>query len=202
MTYTANIPQSSDDPSQSQPLILANFQQLNIQYGTSGDHIPFTASSGNGKHKKVTWLNQSASPPSASVNELVAYGSTSSGITMPYYKRDNLGTVFALSPIKAYASFISVSSTSPQNIAPLDSFNVNNPIVQNYSPTLFFQVTLTQPCRTSNYGVVAFVDQNSFGPSAPRIGYTIISNSVFYITFPGISAPITPFRVTVMVLEF
>ncbi len=62
MTYYPNIPQATDVPSQSQPLILSNFQQLNIQYGTSGDHVPFTALSNNGQHDMVTFVPQGSDP--------------------------------------------------------------------------------------------------------------------------------------------
>jgi hypothetical protein len=196
MSYTPNIPQATDDPSESQPLILANFQQLNTQYGTAGDHVEWTASSNNGKHKKVTWIDQSASPPSAGLNEMVAYAITQSGITMPYYKRDNVATVFPLAPIKAYASFTSITGGGTQNITPDDFFNITSPIVQT-GGGLDFAITLTQACRTSNYGVLFF--SNSPTNVGLGFGYTISTSSLFHITSPYNA--LTARRMTVIVLE-
>lgn len=180
MTYTANIPQSGDDPSQSQPLILANFQQLNSQYGTAGDHVEWTASSANGKHKKVTWINQSGSVPNAGLNELVAYGITQSGITMPYYKRDNLATVWPLSPIKAYANFTSVALAGTNNIAPTSSFNIDNPIVQTNPGlnTLVFTFTMTNACLTLNYGIFFILNRSG----QVSFTYNRVSTQVFTLT--------------------
>ena len=61
MTYNSSIPQSTDLISNSQAQILANFGQLNTQYGS--DHDGFNTGSGNGSgmHDQVTFLaNQSA----------------------------------------------------------------------------------------------------------------------------------------------
>ncbi len=199
MTYTPNIPQSTDDPSQSQPLILSNFQQLNIQYGTSGDHIEWTASSGNGKHKKVTWTDRTGVIPTAGLNEVVAYGVTQSGVTMPYYKRDNLATQYPLSPIKAYANILTLAAAG--NIVPLDSFNITSPVVQAGTTTATWTFTMTNACRTINYGVLCFFDASVNLSAISRVGYTIISTTVFSITTSAALALTTPFRMTVQVLE-
>lgn len=55
MTFNPNIPLGNDNLSTSQGQILANFSQLNTQFGV--DHIPFNTGSGNGDgtHKKVTF---------------------------------------------------------------------------------------------------------------------------------------------------
>ncbi len=60
MTYNASIPQPTDLISNSQPQLLANFSQLNTQFGI--DHTAFNTGSGNGDgfHKKVTLANVSA----------------------------------------------------------------------------------------------------------------------------------------------
>lgn len=210
MTYNPNIPQATDNPSNSQSQILANFQQLNMQYGTAGDHVPFTASTNNGKHNSVTWLDQTAQLPIVPVaNELIAYGITKSGVTMPYYVRDSISsatTQFPLAPIKAYASFLSINAGGMQNITPLDSFNIapaGAPVIvqQSGSPTTF-TITLINPCRTTTYGV-SFIPNLAgvaISLSSGFTGYSITSTSVFVLTIPFIGVP--PARlITVMVLE-
>jgi hypothetical protein len=52
MTYTPGTPQPQTIPSSDQDDFVENFQLLNQFFGA--DHIPFTAISGNGNHKKVT----------------------------------------------------------------------------------------------------------------------------------------------------
>jgi hypothetical protein len=164
MSYTPNIPQATDDPSASQPLILANFQQLNSQYGTAGDHVPFTASSNNGTHNKVTWLDQHLAPPSSGLSQVVAYSSTTSFITYPYYKRDTLATVFPLSPIKSMARFQVIAVDGPINPQANSFFNIGSvgSIVQSGGRTIF-TVNLTEACRTQAYIVTPYTNQaNAF----------------------------------------
>jgi len=209
MTYSPNIPQAADNPSQSQPLISANFQQLNTQFGTnlatgaSGDHVLFTASSGNGKHERVTLLDQSgaiAAVKQAAINQVLIYGKTVSGVTMPYYTRDNIAlatTEFPLAPIKAYASFTTLGAGG--NITPSDSFNINNPIVQ--TGTNLWNFTLTNACRTTTYGVLAFFDETANVATIQKTGYAIISSSNFTITITTIGALVNPFKFTAIVLE-
>jgi hypothetical protein len=70
MTYSPIIPQPTDLLSSSQGSILANFSQLNTQYGA--DHDGFNTGSGNGSgmHDQVTFLaNQSA--PSLTRNSVL-----------------------------------------------------------------------------------------------------------------------------------
>jgi len=191
MTFTPNIPQASDDPSQSQPLILANFQQLNIQYGTSGDHVEWTASSANGKHKKVTWINQSASPPSAGLNELVAYGITQSSITMPYYKRDNIATVFPLAPMKAWALITGTGAAGAQTLT--NNWNVTSATQSAFLLT----VVLTNAMLGTNYGIFATL---TGGGGVALLPYTIVNSTTFTLPFQVTNIP-AGYLVNVLVLE-
>ena len=61
-TYNPSIPMATDLISNSQSQILANFGQLNTQFGV--DHIPFNTGSGNGDgtHKKITFDNAPTEP--------------------------------------------------------------------------------------------------------------------------------------------
>jgi len=176
MTFTASIPQASDDPSQSQPLILANFQQLNSQYGTAGDHVEWTASSGNGKHKKVTWINQSGSPPTAGLNELVAYGITQSSITMPYYQRDNIATVYPLAPIKAFARVTATGVAGLQTLS--NSFNITQ--VNLVGTTWTFTITNAM-LNATNYAIFGFPSQGSV------TSFATINSTTFSFNTSGIA---------------
>jgi len=165
MTYTPNIPQANDDPSASQPLILSNFQQINSQFGTDlttgtgGDHILLTASSGNGKHNRVTFLDQSgavAGVTAAGVNQNVFYGNTQSGITMPYYKRDALPTVWPVSPIKAYARVTATGVPEAQTLS--NSFNITS---VNLAVTTYTFTITNAMLNDTNYSVFVFPNRGS-----------------------------------------
>lgn len=71
MTYNPNIPQATDLISNSQAQILANFGQLNTQFGV--DHQAFNTGSGNGDgtHKKITFDNAPTEPtPAGTVSNI------------------------------------------------------------------------------------------------------------------------------------
>ena len=73
--YKNNIPQPGDRPSTSQGQILDNFSQLDMQYGTAGDHVAFSATTLNGTHNKVT-LNQQGSDQATVANQVCIYPKT------------------------------------------------------------------------------------------------------------------------------
>jgi hypothetical protein len=71
MTYNPNIPQATDLISNSQSQILANFNQLNVQFGV--DHQAFNTGSGNGDgtHKQITFDNAPTEPtPSGTISNI------------------------------------------------------------------------------------------------------------------------------------
>lgn len=88
MTYSPNIPQSGDRPSQSQSQLLTNFQQINSIF--NANHVPFNdATVGNrGKHKYVSLLQQSIEP-SAVANEAQLYTKSVGGVPAPTYRITN-----------------------------------------------------------------------------------------------------------------
>jgi len=95
MAYNNNIPQATDNLSQSQADLLANFAALDSQYGSSGDHVAFSAVSNNGKHKKSTYVVQ-GSDPGSSATEAVVYSKTSSGSSELFLQRDAVATAIQL----------------------------------------------------------------------------------------------------------
>jgi hypothetical protein len=66
LPYQPGIPVGSTRPSQTYTQIADNFTELNDQYGANGDHVAFNAASDTGKHKRITYVQQSsdASAPS------------------------------------------------------------------------------------------------------------------------------------------
>jgi len=110
MTYTPDIPNASDIVAQSQPIIKTNFQQLNVVYGSSGDHFPFDDTDPNEqfKHARVTLprLPQSNPPgnvlPTPGASEISIFCDVSGGFSQPYYRRDNATVNIPVSPIQAF----------------------------------------------------------------------------------------------------
>ena len=93
MTYNPNIPQPTDRPSNSQADILTNFQTLNSIFGNN--HVPFNASSNNGKHNVCEFPAQ-ASDPTTVANELALYSKDVAGVLGLYLKNGDTGSVFPL----------------------------------------------------------------------------------------------------------
>lgn len=63
MAYSSNIPQASDSPSQSQPLILANFQEIATAFNLN--HGDFNDAGNQGKHEFLQMPEQGAAPVTA-----------------------------------------------------------------------------------------------------------------------------------------
>ena len=111
-TYTTNIPQPTDDPSDSQDQILENFQTLNQLYGTDGDHYPWTNQTAveGSKHAKVTLPKLTTTNPPGNViptptsNEVVIYATQNGGKTRPYYRTDADTRDYPMGAIIALAS--------------------------------------------------------------------------------------------------
>lgn len=88
-TYFPNIPQSGDDPSDSQPLILSNFQALNN--AVSRNHTAMTDTANSGKHEFLQMPEQAA-PPATAANEGGLYTRVVSGATQLFFREESSGT--------------------------------------------------------------------------------------------------------------
>lgn len=95
MAYTQNIPQPSDLISQSQPLILQNFQSIGTVYPT--DHVDFNAS-GAGYHLKTTFPASTA--PTNPTGTVMLYSKVD-GASVPqlFLRKQNSGTEIQMSTI-------------------------------------------------------------------------------------------------------
>lgn len=90
MAYNENIPQASDNPSQSQAQILDNFQEISTAFNTN--HGNFNAGN-QGKHSFLQMPEQS-SPPSTSSDEMGLYTKESSltSLAEMFIRRESNGT--------------------------------------------------------------------------------------------------------------
>ena len=88
MAYNSDIPQSTDDPSQSQGQILANFQELNTF--TAVNHVALNDGD-QGKHKFLQMPEQ-ASAPSTGANEGGLYTKEVSGTTQLFFREESDGS--------------------------------------------------------------------------------------------------------------
>ncbi len=90
MAYTVDIPQASDDPSQSQGQILGNFQELNTFLAIN--HEGITTVTDPGKHKFLQMPEQSSAPDTL-VNEVALFSreSTLTTNTELVFRRESNG---------------------------------------------------------------------------------------------------------------
>ena len=88
-TYTSNIPQPGDNPSDSQPLILNNF----IALGTAlaQNHVGMGDLSNRGKHNFLQMPEQGSAPTTAS-DEGGLYTKAVSAVTQLFWRNENNGT--------------------------------------------------------------------------------------------------------------
>lgn len=97
MTYNPQIPKAKDIMANSQLDMLNNFSQLNVVFGTSGDHVAFDASANRGKHNKVTFVSQGNDPendaPETKENEIALFALEDGTDTELYIRKELNGTV-------------------------------------------------------------------------------------------------------------
>jgi hypothetical protein len=179
--YTTNIPQATDNPSQSQSQLLGNFNTLNNLYGVDGDHYPWTDtnSTEEGLHAKVTMpgLPTTNAPgnalPTTFAGQDAIFSQTINSQTTPFVTRDGLAptapytNIWPLLPIKAYVSFTRSASSGAMTIN--SSFNVTS---VDLSVTTY-TVTMTNALRTTSYGIFLLTDNQNVPP------FDIISTTQF-----------------------
>jgi hypothetical protein len=214
-SYTPNIPQPGDDPSDSQDQILQNFQTLNSLYGTSGDHYAWTNTTPVeiSKHAKVTFpglptVNAPGNAiPAPIAGNCALFSQTRNSQTTPFLTRDGLvpvaplTNIWPLMPIKAYAIFTLVAGPYPANIAPVDSFNITNPIVETNPSTNVTVLTFTMvnACRTTNYGI--YYNINRTGNLRDNALYSRTNNQTFVLTLQGSAGVIVGTEISIFIME-
>jgi hypothetical protein len=150
MTYNTNVPQSTDRVSDTQAPILTNFQELNEIYGT--DHYDYTTQTANeGFHAYVHLPDNTSSPPSAGAGVGAIYAKSTSGVTLPYWRRDGLATDFPIMQIGAMASITTTGAPGPQTKTGI----INISSVNRAAFAGQYQVNFTNPFPDTKYAIFA-----------------------------------------------
>lgn len=89
MAYTSNIPQASDNPSQSQQQILDNFTEIST--ALSANHGAFNDAD-QGKHTLMNMVRQTL-PQSAGATEGLLFSALVNGASELYYGKDSAAAV-------------------------------------------------------------------------------------------------------------
>ena len=140
MTYSPNIPQAADIPSQSQSQILTNFQQLNTIF--SRDHFAFDDATSNlrGHHQFVQLTRQAADPvvsisPGGCIYGKQAGGGTNTG---PFWESATTVLAYSMQVCARAGNFPLVNGTN----------NINNfaglPTMAGYA----LAIDVSTPSRT------------------------------------------------------
>ena len=186
--YTAGIPLSTDDPSQSQGQLLGNFQTLNTLYGSSGDHFPWTNTAVGtiGRHAKVTLprLPIANNPPgdvtpTAGAAEGVIYVKDAVSQSIPYFRRDGNAADFPLLPIRAMGRFTYSTGTAIGT-----AFNLAvTADAGTITPTLSFDATNKMP--DANYLVLVTTSRSGGGGNSAFITQGSQTTASFGLFFSG-----------------
>jgi len=107
--YYPNNPQATDDPSDSQALLLSNAGSTNEQFGY--DHVALTAGSDNGFHKSVSFPNNNPPDVPGGLNAPSAFqsiaftnpGTADAASSQLFWQ--NANTRYLLSCVKAWGTF-------------------------------------------------------------------------------------------------
>jgi hypothetical protein len=154
MTYTPSTPEASDIIAQSQAVLKTNFEQLNLVYGTSGDHFPFddTDSNEQFKHAKVTLprLPQANPPgnvlPTPGAGEMALFCDVSGGFSQPYYRRDTATVNIPIAPIQAFGE----ATGAAVPVLTSNSYNISSVTLAASVYTFNF----TEALADTNYAVM------------------------------------------------
>jgi len=142
------IPKPTDSPANdSQADILENFTELDLQYGTAGDHVEFTAVAANGKHKQATLIDLGADPVTGATEGTV-YTKTVGARIEPFYRYPSSGDIFQLSWIKAWVRFVGGGVAGAKVIN--DSYNVSG---VNLAASIY-TISFATPLGNNNYGTI------------------------------------------------
>lgn len=162
MAYTSAIPQSTDDPSQSQPLILGNFQEIATAFNLN--HGDFNTGD-QGLHKFLQMPEQ-GSAPATGANEGALYTKDVSGTTQLFWREESAGTEYQMTGQQTFAA-AQGSVTLPggliikygSTVTAAGSFSYTTPF-----PTAVYSVTMTfsgqassGTCSVSSSSVSGFI---------------------------------------------
>lgn len=128
MSYTPNVPLSSDIVSETQVPILTNFQVLNTIFGN--DHYQYTNSSTlRGKHKFTTFPDRRGAAPTTLSDEQSFYNSrlqaaAGGAVRVVGKNRDAGSAANQIFPVAPFA-MAEITCPAPPGVCTISSFNLN-----------------------------------------------------------------------------
>lgn|SRR3990167_4521232 len=172
MSYTPNIPLPTQRIADTQAPINSNFTLANTYFGL--DHVAFDAAGNNGKHKYVTMIDETATPPAPGASECAMYAKTTGAVTTPFLRRDGLASPeIPMGLIRAYGTFTGGGAT------------VNAINLTSAAFVLNVGFTMTMPAGAvagTSYGVLVTSNFTGFNPIlAPA--YLITNATTFTVGF-------------------
>jgi hypothetical protein len=182
ITFVPNIPQTDDNPSDSQPNLLINTNAEPSIWGV--DHIPFNVNY-SGTHVQNTYLgfSLSAFPSGASATASIAYpaaGITKNTTAQYYFK--NMDATFPLSAIKAFGSFLTSNTPFPYNPTILTGFNIKGNIVANVGPPITYAITLNDNVTPTGSNVCVLININNGTLTTPGNYFWSFSSNTLTIS--------------------
>lgn len=182
MSYNANIPQSTDRPSQSQSQLLTNFQQLDSIFAIN--HVTFDDATvaNRGKHIYVTLIDETGSPPTPTGTDIALYSAQASGLNQLFMIQGAVGTPVQITgagspgssfeirggqftvPTSSTAVNVTFSSAFPNSITSVTfaaanfragAFYVNSPYISAQSTTGFSFQLITAATSALVYNYIA-----------------------------------------------
>lgn len=149
--YNPNIPQPTDDLSDSQGQLLQNFNKADTSFGT--DHYRFSdLTVNNGYHQRVT-LPGNAPAPTPAANYGALYAVTAASRTWPYWRRDGSTADMPASPIQLFGEF----TTNPIALRP-NGFGITGVTLIAQGR---YRVDFTTAFPDTNYTVLAQMELGS-----------------------------------------
>lgn len=169
MAYNPDIPQASDDPSQSQSQLLANFQELNTFLTVN--HVSLNDGD-EGKHKFLQMPTQSSAPTTGAA-EGGLYAKDVSGTPELFYRKESDGSELQLTTAYTAASSGQITFAGGLTMKwGVSSFSGSGTSVN---------VTYATPFASTGYNVVASLvgGQSAFSVSntSSATGFTMARSS-------------------------
>jgi len=157
MTYNANIPQPTDLISVSQGQILANFQQLNTQFGI--DHVAFNTGSGNGDgHHKQATFDASVTPSTPTGTQSVLYPQTVSGAVQLFFQNATTTTQITGVSSNAAGGYVFLPG----------GFIIQwNNVTATDNTTIAFPISFPTACRNVQITPLAFTNPGTLVSVSP-----------------------------------
>lgn len=167
MTYDPTVPQANQFISTSQPIIQANFNKLNVDFGV--DHNPNTTPllNGNGEHKKITFTNVGTPPYPINGTKSYEYSNfidTTPG-TLTYVQYQSAGTdvisgLAPVAPMSPRALLYGITTALPP-VTINRSFNIASATVTGIFPNTPINIVFQENLSDLNYIVFAMIEGSS-----------------------------------------